>query len=499
MGERGQYIAILDIGTTGTRSIIYDLEARTIGTSYTEYPTKAEVPQQSEQDPMDWWRTSGETMREAIRRARIKPKDIVGLGVCTQRAAISPVDKNGEILYPALTWMDARESPSYKAAKEKGGQKSYANQIISRFQTSNLIQKIYWIKDNYPEIFEKTHKFVSTDSYIYFKLTGIYGSDYSNSIYGILDPETLKWSDEMAEDFGVPVDMWPDLYQAGTIIGEVAKEAADHTGLAAGTPVVVGGGDQQCASLGVGAIKEGVAKATTGTGTFLDANLEKPIYDPLNIMYTLPHVLKGRWILEGVLPGTGAILKWFRDEFCHQEKALAKSMGIDPYAIIEDQAETVEPGAAGLFVIPLFMFSRGEIANLSFAHTRRHVARAIMEGTAYGMRLYLDMMAGIGVKIDELRIDGGGARSPLWRQIQADIVGKKVVIPQLAESTSVGAAILTSCGTNCYSGIEVAVDSMIKILEVRMPEPNIQKIYNEYYPKFTERILAGFAKVQAGE
>ncbi|MEM2958347.1 MAG: FGGY family carbohydrate kinase [Candidatus Jordarchaeaceae archaeon] len=482
MGERGQYVAILDIGTTGTRSIIYDLEARTVGTSYTEYPTRSDFPQQSEQDPLDWWRTSGETMREAIRRSRVNPKDIVGLGVCTQRAAVCPVDKNGEVLYPALTWMDARESPSYKAVKAKVGQK-YS------------IQKIYWIKDNYPEIFEKAYKFVSTDSYIYFKLTGIFGSDYSNSIYGILDPETLKWSDKMAGEFGIPVDKWPDLYQAGTIIGEVTKEAAKLTGLMAGTPVCVGGGDQQCACVGVGAIKKGIAKATTGTGTFVDANLEKPIYDPLGILFTLPHVLKGRWILEGVLPGTGAILKWFRDEFCHQEKTLAKSMGIDPYAIIEDQAETVEPGSAGLFVIPLFNFARGQIVNLSFAHTRRHVARAIMEGTAYGMRGMIDLMAGMGVNIEELRIDGGGARSPLWRQIQADIVGKKVVVPQLAESTSVGAAILTSCGTGCYKDIEDAVNSMIKILEERLPDSKNQKIYNEYHPKFMEILLSEFSKI----
>ncbi|MHA1262856.1 MAG: FGGY-family carbohydrate kinase [Candidatus Freyarchaeota archaeon] len=261
----------------------------------------------------------------------------------------------------------------------------------------------------------------------------------------------------------------------------------------------MGGGDQQCACLGVGAIRTGIAKATTGTGTFVDANLEKPIYDPLNILFTLPHVLKGRWILEGVLPGTGAILKWFRDEFCHQEKLLAQNMGIDPYAIIEDQAETVEPGSAGLFVIPLFNFAKGEIVNLSFAHTRKHVARAIMEGTAYGMRGMVEMMEGMGVKIDELRIDGGGARSPLWRQIQADVVGKRVVVPQIAESTSVGAAILTSCGTGCYGAIEKAVDSMIKILETREPKPENQKIYNEYHPKFMERLLAGFAKVTAGE
>jgi xylulokinase len=170
-------------------------------------------------------------------------------------------------------------------------------------------------------------------------------------------------------------------------------------------------------------------------------------------------------------------------------------MGIDPYAIIEDQAETVEPGSAGLFVIPLFNFARGQIVNLSFAHTRRHVARAIMEGTAYGMRGMIDLMAGMGVNIEELRIDGGGARSPLWRQIQADIVGKKVVVPQLAESTSVGAAILTSCGTGCYKGIEDAVSSMIKILEERMPNSKNQKIYNEYHPKFMEILLSEFAKV----
>ncbi len=480
MGEE-KFIAVFDVGTTVVRSIIFSLNGFSLGSSYEEYPTISETPGQSEQIPEKWWESACRTMQCALKEARISPSDIAAVSVCTQRATVFPVNKRGEALYRALTWMDSRISPSAKMLKEKIGQRESLNKIL-------------WIKDNFPSVFKETFKFLFVDSYFYFKLAGVFVSDRSNAFYGPFNVERLCWDDELAEEIGTPLDKWVDVQPSGTIIGEVTEAAAKETGLKAGIPVVIGGGDQQCSCVGVGAVKPGLTKVTTGTGTFVDVPIDKPIYDPLGILFTLPHVIEGKWMLEGVIPGTGGILRWFRDNFGHLEKEVAEAIEVDAYSILEDEAETVKPGSDGLLVIPLFNFGKGSIHNLSFSHSRKHIVRAIMECNGFGIRGILEMISGMGVPVDELRIDGGGARSKLWRQIQADITGKRVAVPQLEEAGALGAAILAAKGVGLFRSLEDAVKTMVKIVEIREPNFENKRIYDEIHPVFMKILLSSYSE-----
>ncbi len=482
MERSGNVIAVFDVGTTGIRALLFNLEGSILGCSYEEYSTISEFPGQSEQVPEEWWEIACRTMQLALKSARVSPSDVAAVSVCTQRATVFPIDKNGKPLYRAITWMDTRISPSARKLKEKIGQRESLNKVL-------------WIKDNLHSIFEQTFKFLFVDSYFYFKIAGVFASDFSNAFYGPFDVERLSWDEKLADEVEVPLDKWVDVYPSGKVIGEVTEEAARETGLRTGTPVVVGGGDQQCSCVGVGATKHGIAKVTTGTGTFVNALIDKPIYDPLGILFTLPHVLERKWVLEGVIPGTGSILKWFRDNFGHLEKKVASDIGVDAYNILEDEAETISPGSDGLLVIPLFNFGKGSIHNLSFAHSRRHLIRAIMECNGFGIRGILEVISGMGVAINELRADGGGVRSKLWRQIQADITGKRIAVPHIEEAGALGAAILASTGVKLFPSVEDAAEAMVKIVEVREPKEENKRIYDEMYPVFMKILLSSYSEV----
>ncbi|MEM4446929.1 MAG: FGGY family carbohydrate kinase [Nitrososphaerota archaeon] len=482
MERKGEVIGVFDVGTTGVRALLFNLNGFILGGSYEEYPTISELPGQAEQVPEKWWNAACRAIQIALKNARVSPADVTAVSVCTQRATVFPVDRNGKPLYRAITWMDARTSQSAQKLKDRIGQRE-------------SLKKVLWIRDNLPFVFEETFKFSFVDSYFYFKLAGSFVSDFSNAFYGPFDVEKLTWDEKLADEIGIPLDKWVDVSPSGKVIGEVTSEASKETGLKAGTPVVLGGGDQQCSCVGVGAVKHGIAKVTTGTGTFIDVLLDKPIYDPFGILFTLPHVIEGKWVLEGVIPGTGRILRWFRDNFGHLEKRVAEDVGVDAYSILEDEAETVSPGSDGLIIIPLFNFGKGSIHNLSFAHSRKHIVRAIMESNGFGIRGLLEMISGMGITVEELRVDGGGARSKLWRQIQADITGKRVVAPHVEEAGALGAAILASIGVKLFPTLEKAVESMVKLVEVREPRLENKKVYDEMHPVFMKLLLSSYSEV----
>ena len=480
MSAEKQYLVIFDIGTTAAKTIIFDANGSIVGKAYQEYPTETPSPGIVEQNPEDWWMAIKTSAKKAFGLSKIDPKAVAGIGATTQRATVAPVDKNAEVLYPAMTWMDARSSPSADALTEQYPQRS-------------IISKILWLKDNLPDIFKKAYKFITVDAYVYYKLTGNFVSDFTNSAYGLLDIRRLRWSDELSDAAKIPIEKFPSLLSSGKIAGELLSEAASEVGLAAGTPVVVGGGDQQCSALGLSAISPGIIKATTGTGTFIDAVIDNPLfdlYDPLTRTFCLPHVIPNKWAFEGVLPGTGLIYRWLRDQFSLQEVETARSVGVDPYDILNLEAASVKPGSDGLIVIPLFMFSRGIVWGLSFSHTKAHLARAILESAGYGMNFFIEVMGGQGIEVSEIRVDGGGARSPLWRQIQADITGKPIVLTRVIEDASaLGAAILTSYGVGLHKTIDEAIAAMVKVTEKITPIPENCEVYNRIYPKFVDMFL----------
>jgi len=479
---KDQLIAVIDLGTTGNRSVLFDLQGHELVKAYREFPTVTEEADQAEQDAKDWWRTTMETMQEVLHNPKRSKKEIVAVSVVTQRATLVPLDKEGNPLARALTWMDGRISPTEKE------QEAVVKTRIS-------VRRALWFKDMQPNVFKRTHKFVTPDAFLYRRLTGKLGSDQTNHSFGLLDRDKLTLTDSLGDELGLPVSLWSDLVFSGTVIGEVTSEAAEATGLPAGTPVVVGGGDQQCSVVGLGVTKQGIAKITTGTGTFVVTPVDGEKKDPFGVLFSHPHVIRNQWVLEGATPGTGTILRWFRDEFGHVECAVAERLGQDPYDYIVEEAAQAPPGSAGLTLFPFFIYGLGMIDGLGFQHTRSHFTRAIMESVSYIARFLLDTMGTVNVSINEFRLDGGGARSALWRQMYSDVTQKPCILTGVDEGTALGAAIIAAVGLKLYSSVDKAVAAMVHQRQVHTPNSANFDAYNHGYSKFQSILMSKISEL----
>ncbi|MDH4212825.1 MAG: FGGY family carbohydrate kinase [Candidatus Thorarchaeota archaeon] len=467
--------AVFDIGTTGTRSVIIDEEGREISKAYEEYPSKPTDLKTHEQLADTFWRTSANTMQRTLASCKHGAEAIVGVIVTTTRGSLTPLDSVGNALAPTMTWVDNRSSAKSKEMADIIGPRLSVN-------------KMMWFIENRPDFFKKVHKWALLDAFINNRLCGVLASSPADARYGPIDHETLQWSEELCETTGIPIDTMVPIVNAGTMLGEITSDASKATGLRKGTPVIMGSGDQQCSALGMGVIESGLVKATTGTGTFVITHLEEFMEEAFG-MYCNPSAIPDKWILEGVIPGTGLTYKWYRDQYCEPEMALAARTEKDAYQIIEASAASIPAGSDGLVVFPFMAYNLGMFYHLGFQHTKAHVARAILEANGYGINFYIEMMEGIlDVKFSELRIDGGGANSPLWRQIQADCTEKPVLLPRIRDSTVIGAAMLGTVGTGIYDSYKEAVDNMYHAEERREPIPENVAIYRKQY-KIFNRLL----------
>jgi xylulokinase len=474
--------AIFDIGTTGARSVIVDEEGREVSKAYEEYPPKPKAVQIHEQVADTFWRTSANTMQRALAGCKHGASAIEGVVVSTTRDSITPIDKDSKPLAPTVTWVDNRSSAKSKEmAGDIGPRKS--------------VNKLMWFIENRPDFYNKTHKWAHLDAFINNRLCGALVSSPADARFGPIDHETLQWSEELCDATGIPIDKLVDIKDSGTTIGEISSEAAKATSLRKGTPVILGSGDQQCSALGMGIIESGLVKATTGTGTFVITHLDEFMEEPF-VMFCNPSAISGKWILEGVTPGTGLTYKWYRDQYCEPEIALAAQTEKDVYQIIESSAASVPPGSDGLIMFPFMAYNLGILYNLGFNHTRAHVARAILEANGFVISMYLETMEGmLDIEFNELRIGGGGANSPLWRQIQADCINRPVVLPKVRDSTVIGAAILGTVGTGIFGGYKEAIDNMFHIEERREPIPENVEVYKKQYPIFNKILNSEMGKI----
>ena len=465
--------AIFDIGTTGTRSVIVDEEGREVSKAYEEYPPKPKGVKIHEQVADTFWRTSANTMQRALAGCKHGPDAIVGVVVSTTRDSITPIDKHGKALAPTVTWVDNRSTAKSKEMAEDIGPRG-------------SVRKMMWFIENRPDFFKKTHKWPQLDAFINNRLCGALVSSPADARFGPIDHESLQWSEELCEATGIPIDKLAEIKDSGTTIGEINSEAAKTTSLRKGTPVILGSGDQQCSALGMGIIETGLVKATTGTGTFVITHLDEFMEEPY-VMYCNPSAIPGKWILEGVTPGTGLTYKWYRDQYCEPEIALAAQTEKDVYQIIESSAASIPAGSDGLVMFPFMAYNLGIFYHLGFGHTKAHVARAILEANGYIISMYLEMMEGmLDLEFKELRIGGGGANSPLWRQIQADCIDRPVVLPKVRDSTVIGAAILGTVGTGIYGDYKEAIDNMFHIEERREPILENVDVYKKQYLIFNK-------------
>ncbi|MFX1379721.1 MAG: FGGY-family carbohydrate kinase [Promethearchaeota archaeon] len=475
-------ICVFDVGTTGARTIVFDINGKEIAKAYEEYPVVKQPIGISEQNPLIWWNAIRNTCNKVAKK--INSEDIIGISATFLRGTVTIIDKKSEVLHPALTWMDEREEHTALEWKKE-------------VDLRRSIPKILWIKNNKPDLFSKCDKIIHTDSYIYMKLCEECVTDPSISIWGILNNNSLKWDEELAERFDLPIDLWPELHPPGEIIGELSSSAADVLGLKKNIPIIVGGGDQQCSALGLGVINVGQVKVTTGTGTFLDYVVDHPIEPAGDFpIFSLPSVIKGKWNIEGVYPGTGTALKWFADNFSQLQIKHSLEQGKNVYDMLASEAAPIPPGSGGLlFLTGLSIFRKGTIHGLDWNHTRAHIIRSIMESAALGTRYYLQTTEAMGgEKTSELRVDGGGMNSDLWAQIFADIIEKKILISENKDGAAMGAAILGFFGCKRYDKFETAIENMVRFPKFKLPNKENSKIYKKLYRIFLPTLLEVYSK-----
>jgi xylulokinase len=471
---------VFDCGTTGTRTIIFDINGKEVARAYEEYPVFKQPVGISEQDPKIWWNTIKNTCNKVVKKINID--NVIGICADFHRATVTIIDKNGEVLHPALTWMDEREL----ALEEEEGLRL-------------SVPKILWFKNEKSDLFSKIYKIIFPDTYVYMKLCGdeVCVSDPTNGIYGIMNMNTLDWDANLANKFDLPVDLWPELRTPGEIIGELSSEAAGELGLRSNVPVILGGGDQQCAALGMGVINQGQAKVTIGTGTFVDyVTGDEPAKPAGDVpIFPLPHILKGKWLIEGGMPGTGTAMKWFKDNFSQLQARECEEKNLNVYDILSKEAEDISPGSEGLLFLPLYMFRKGTIHGLGWNHTRAHMIRSIMESAALSAQVYLGMLEAIGrAKTTEIRADGGAMNSELWAQILADIMSKRIIVPENKDGAALGAAILGFYGCKKYSSIDDAIEKMVRFEKEFEPIKSNVKIYKKLNRLFMPALLDLYEK-----
>jgi len=494
-----EYIIGVDAGTTDLRAVVFDKYGNEVAQSRTPYETLYPNIGWAEQDANDWSKAFITTIKSLIRNSGISPNSIKAIGITHQRETFVPVDESGSPLRKAILWFDSRATEQVEWLKEQ----LTLNEILKITglppATGWSLPKILWIKDHEKDIFDKTHKFLLVSDFLTFLSTGEFKTSWASACTTqLFDINKFEWSSELLERCQIPVTKLPLAVPPGEILGYVTKKFSKECMLPEGTPVVAGGGDQQCGGLGVGVVKSGIASLNLGTSVILEAFLETPIIDPqLRYWLRLACVPK-KYIAENGIGGGAYTLKWFKENFGALETEVAEKLGINPYDILMIEAKKSPPGAQGLFIVPYWLgaFSpyydsnaSGVILGFRGAHRREHVIRAIIEGVAYEIRLNLNNLENaLDSKINELRVYGGGAKSPLWCQIIADVCNKKVKLTQTEENTALGAAILAASKV-FYSNIFEAVEQMVHTRaeynpikeNVELYEKNYMKVYRMIY------------------
>ncbi|MFX1447535.1 MAG: FGGY-family carbohydrate kinase [Promethearchaeota archaeon] len=471
-------ICIFDVGTTGARTVIFDITGKEIVKAYEEYQIPKQPVGISEQDPQMWWVSIRNTCNKVVKSGKFKPEEVIGVSAAFARGTVTLLNNNNEILHPALTWLDERELTDAKGFKEE---------LIWR----NSIPKLLWLKTNKPDLFSKASKIVCPDSFVYLKLCDKFVTDPTNGINGILNLETLRWDENLAEAYELPLSLWPELHKPGEIIGELSSSSASMLGLKPNIPIILGGGDQQCAALGMGVIEKGQSKVTNGTGTIVDYVIDEPkrVFGDIPI-FTFPHLIKGKWVLEGVMPGTGTMFQTYARNFSQLLMKECEESNLNVYDMLAKEAETAPPGSNGLLFIPLYIFRKGTIHGLGWHHNRAHFARAIMESAALSAQMYLTLVEGFGgIRSEVLKSDGGAMNSNFWAQIFADVINKKILLPENKDGAAVGASILGFYGCGKFGAIKDAINQMVRFTDEKNPIKENVKTYKKLTRIFMPTIL----------
>ncbi|WP_346898639.1 xylulokinase [Clostridium sp. UBA7503] len=486
-----KYLLGIDIGTSGTKTVLFDRGGNPISSSTAEYPLYQPEIGWAEQDPQDWWKAVCITINQVIKDSNINPESISGIGLSGQMHGLVMLDGDGNVLRKSIIWCDQRTAKECVEITEKVGEKRLIDITANPALTGFTASKILWVRNNEPEIYEKCRKILLPKDYIRYMLTGEFATEVSDaSGMQLLDIKNRCWSKEVLNALDIPIEYLGDVHESIVVSGKVHKKAAEVTGLKENTPVVGGAGDQAAGAIGNGIIKSGQISSTIGTSGVVFAHLDEPIIDEKGRVHTFCHAVPGAWHMMGVTQGAGLSLKWFRDNFCTNEIEVAKGMGIDPYVLMTKEAEKVPAGSRGVIYLPYLMGERtphlnpkakGVFFGLSAAHTKNEMLRAVIEGVSYSLLDCMEIIKDTGMNPTNVMVSGGGGKSELWRQILADMFNCKVSTNKSSEGPALGVALIAGVGTGVYKDIDEACSIAISENSVEFPKEENSLVYKRYY------------------
>jgi xylulokinase len=481
----------VDVGTGGTRAVVVGESGRILSSATEEHEPFAS-PQigWAEQNPEDWWRACGIAVRKALAIAALGGDQIGCVGFSGQMHGAVMLDATDEVVRPALIWCDVRTEKQCQELSEKVGAEALIRLTCNPALPNFTLTKFLWVRENEPENWKRVRSVMLPKDYVRFRLTGESATDMADASGTLLlDVAHRRWSHEVLQAAGMDESLLPRLFESSEICGKVSPSGAAATGLQPGTPVVAGAGDQAAGAVGMGIVAPGAVSATIGTSGVVFAATDRPALDPKGRLHTFCHAVPGRWHLMGVTQAAGLSLRWFRDRF----GAAGNEDGRDAYERLTAEAAALPPGSDGLLWAPYLMGertphldpnARAALIGLTASHTRGHVVRAILEGVAFSLRDSFTLFAEMGVPVRNIRLGGGGARSPLWRQIQADVYGREVEVLEAEEGAAYGAAILAGVGAGVWSSVDTACSEVVKVAQRVAPQPAVVERMNASYAAY---------------
>ncbi|NNJ27801.1 xylulokinase [Alienimonas chondri] len=478
----------IDIGTSGTKTLAVRADGTSLGSASAEYPLLTPRPGWSEQEPRHWADAAVQTVRQLVNDGAFDPSEVKGIGLSGQMHGSVFLDANHEVIRPALLWNDQRTAAQCEAITEAaGGREELIRMVANPALTGFTAPKILWLRDEEPDRFAQLKTVLLPKDYVRWTLTGVLETEVSDASGTLLlDVRNRRWSDELIGKLDLDGGLLPPVHESAEATAELTPKAAEAMGLPAGIPVVCGAGDQAAGAVGNGIVRTGVVSAALGTSGVVFAHSDAPQIDPEGRAHTFCHAVPGKWHVMGVVLSAAGSLQWFRNRLC-------MDLGDSAFDRITHRAEEVPPGCEGVYFLPYLSgertphadpHARGAWVGMNLRTDRAALGRAVLEGVTYAMRDSLEIIKDLNVPIGEVRLSGGGAKSPFWRQMQADIYHEPCAITNAAEGPAYGAAILAMVGAGAHASVEAACDATISVTDRIAPDERAAATYDALYPAY---------------
>jgi xylulokinase len=487
----------IDIGTSGTKTLAIDARGTILADAMETYPCYVPKPLWSEQNPEDWWQATIKSVRKVLQKAKLKPAEVKGIGLSGQMHGSVFLDKRDRVIRRAILWNDQRTAAECAEMERRvGGRRQLIKLVANPALTGFTAPKILWLRNHEPKNFEKTCKILLPKDEIRRRMTGQYATEVSDaSGMLLLDVARRSWSKKLLSALELDIDLFARCYESEDVTGRLTAAAAKVLGLTPDCIVVGGAGDCAAGAVGNGIVTQGLMSTSLGTSGVMFVHSDQVKIDPEGRVHTFCHAVRGTWHMMGVNLSAGGSLQWFRNELCQADWSRAKRAKKEIYDLLIGEAQPVPAGSQGLFFLPYLSGertphadpdARGCFVGLTLAHTRGHMIRAILEGVTYAMRDSLAIFEDLGVPIRQIRASGGGARSPLWRQIQADMFGRKVVTINTEEGPAYGVALLAAVGGGEFKDVREACAATIRVAEETSPTRSTRKYYDRALPIYRQ-------------